>query len=117
MKSKQIKLVLISAALASCNRQLIPQQKLPNNIPDSTLTAAPDYEDSVANNEITPCDCEATYYNLWNYSFDPSGVYHIYPIDKSYYFPSNREQKMAKWHGGNFIVRGGFGKSGVSVSS
>ena len=117
MKSKKIQLVLISAALASCNRTLIPEQQFVGPTNDSALIASPSYDDSLFSNAFINCDCEASYYRLWNYSFSQNNIYNIAPINSSYYFPTRKQSKIIKSQSNNFIVRGGFGKSGATASS
>ena len=62
-KSKQISLVLISAALASCNRQFNEVEK--NDV----------YMRSDTTEEYTPVYPQDNFGNLWYYSFRPYGYY------------------------------------------
>ncbi|MDR3711452.1 MAG: hypothetical protein P4L51_01450 [Puia sp.] len=117
-KSKQIKLVLISAALASCNRSLVPQIPV-TNIPepaDTTLTAGPVYKEDPYPNTFNLC-CQEAYWELWNYSFNPFGLVYIGPPGPGYYYPGKFYRRGAFWRNNHFIVRGGWGKSSSSASS
>jgi hypothetical protein len=111
-RSKTIQLVLITAALASCNRGIIPSDRGGAALEDSTLVAEPVQDD----NTYYAC-CEEIYSSLWNYSFSPAGVYFNAPLNANPYYPGRRYKKGAFWHNGHFIVRGGFGKSSGSVAS
>jgi hypothetical protein len=113
-KTGKIQLVLITAALASCDREIAPRQSLTAypagstfiGTPDTTLTAGPVYD-------TDPYD-----YSLWNYSFNLyTNFYYISPNGKSYYYPGNRYRKGFFRKSDHFIVRGGWGKAGHSVSS
>ena len=110
-KSKQIQLVLITAVLASCNRAIIPQRN--NGLADSTLIVEPIYGDSINSTAYDPCWYEANQ-EYWNYPFS---LYCYGLMNTSYYYPVNGNVKGKIWRGNRFIVRGGFGKSGVSASS
>ncbi|KAI9450322.1 hypothetical protein F5148DRAFT_1290906 [Russula earlei] len=117
MKSKNIQLVLITAALASCNRALIiPEQQFTPVAADSALIMAPSYTDTLTNNSFAACNCEAGYYRLWNYAMDPNAdPYSIVPFNSRYYFPEPYENKALSWSGDHVIVRGGFGSCCVET--
>jgi hypothetical protein len=113
-RSKTIQLVLITAALASCHRNIIPSDPTIAYAKDSTLVAEPAQED----NTYYAC-CDEIYNSLWNYSFSPYGpTCYLPPHAGLYpYYPGNRYKKGAFWQKGQHIVRGGLGKSGGSVAS
>jgi hypothetical protein len=115
-KTQRIKLVLITAALASCNRQLVPRPSFGDPLADSTLTAAPAAMDSDScANGFNEC-CEEVYSQMWNYSFNPFfNFYFSVPVGHPYY-PGGVYRKGAFWRQQHFIHRGGWGKSG-SVGS
>jgi hypothetical protein len=117
MKSKKIQLVLITAALASCNRTIIPEQQFVGPTIDSTLITRPSHDDSLFNNGFAGCDCGSSYYRLWNYSFSPNNIYNIAPINGNYYFPTHRQSKIIKAQNNQVVVRGGFGSSRASAGS
>lgn len=120
-KSKALQLVLITAALASCNRQIIPSYEPDLSTVDPTMMTAPDtaYADEDPGYGIYP-ESDSLYdyypyyepYNLnlninldWllrlspNYSFVPGRVY----------------RKGAFWRNRVFVARGGFGKTAFST--
>jgi hypothetical protein len=113
-RSKHIHLVLITAALASCNREILhlaPGAVLPA---DSTLTAAPVYDDDY------PDCCQDIYSSLWNYSFSPYGNYYIGPLGGRPiipYFPGRGYRKGLFWRHNTFVVRKGFGTTGVASTA
>jgi hypothetical protein len=113
-KTKKIQLVLITAALASCNRVMIPLQPISNPVLDSTLTAAPGYDPADSLSNYAAC-CEPCS-QLWNYSFNPFGYYYSTEIGRSYYYPGKEYRKKVAWHGSKIILRGGWGKTGMSNS-
>ena len=115
-KSKQIQLVLITAALASCNRQLVPQVSGLPVTADSTLTAPPPYGSDTACGTFNEC-CQEVYSQLWNYSFNPLGTYY-YPGAPlgTWYYPGVLYRKGAFWRNKHFVVRGGWGKSASAGS-
>jgi hypothetical protein len=128
-KTKHIKLILITAALASCNREMAPRQSMTDNPAidnpvdsmyagpaDSTLVAGPLYNPGVYDNTFDPC-CQEAYPQLWGYSFSPLGNYYVGPTGKTYYYPGNRYRKGFFWNGNRFIVRGGWGRASHSASS
>lgn len=110
-KTKNIRLVLVTAILASCNRAIIPDRPEAGNVPDSSLTAAPLYDDYRYD-----CDCRfdtAYYTSPYNYfSFYYTGQPYGYA-----YYPGVVYRRKAFWHNHTFIVRGGFGKSAVAAAS
>ncbi len=112
-KTRVIQLVLLTAALASCNRPLYQQSSRQDpregDQPDST-NACP----------MTPDNLPPDYY-AWYYSFRPYGIYSGDPywINGYYSFFVYRPRRRAGATGGFFgpIVRAGFGKATVSASS
>jgi hypothetical protein len=113
-KSGKIQLVLITAALASCHRELIPSQSFTRNTADSTLTApAPGADPYYSTFNVC---CQEAYSQLWNYSFNPLSTFYFGPIGPSYYYPGGLYRKGAFWRSNHFIVRGGLGKSSSSAS-
>jgi hypothetical protein len=114
-KTQRIKLVLITAALASCNRQLVPRPSFSDQLADSTLTAAPAADSDSCSNGFNEC-CEEVYSQMWNYSFNPfCNFYFSVPVGHPYY-PGGLYRKGAFWRQQHFVNRGGWGKSG-SVGS
>jgi len=109
-KSKKIHLVLITAALASCNRVIIPSQPDAGYIADSTLTHTPAGDDSTYD-----C-CRELNMPLYNYPFNLSGIYYSGGPVGGLYYPVRTYRKGAFWRSHRFIVRGGFGKAAASVA-
>jgi len=96
-KSTKIQLVIITAALASCNRIIIPSMSETGYLPDPGLMAIPAYED-------TASDCPCTQNNKRDTLYEP-------------YYPGYYYRKGAFWRNHQFVVRGGFGKSSGSAAS
>ena len=100
-KTTCIKLVLITAALAACNRPMYQQEyyspgyDYPGDPPDSTNACPIEYS------QLPP-----DYYN-WLYGFRPFGGFYIDPYINAYYVHPR--------HG--HVVRSGFGGGGHSISS
>lgn len=114
-KSKKIQLILISAALASCNRHFAPARTADWDITDTTLAARQAQDtDSCANDDIS---CLQEPFQLWNYSFDPFGNFYYWHGAYPYYSQGRRSRKGMVWHGGKGIIRGGWGKSGKASSA
>jgi hypothetical protein len=109
-KSKQIQLILITAALASCNK--------PNK----------DWEGSVSKTYVRG-DSSAPYSRmhhagvgnalLWYYAFRPYGNYNNGNYQRAGYYSNAIHPNSNVGSNGfkNNIVRGGFGGGGYSVSS
>lgn len=93
-KTPYIRLVLITAALAACNRPLYQQATPPPDDVDTTQA----------------CPIETSYlppdYYIWYYGFRPYGNYYYDPfwLDNFYFYRSGRS-------------RGGFGYGGKTVYS
>ena len=112
-KSSSIKLVLIGAALASCNRIIIPSQSPSDAVNDSSLVAPPTTDSDVYNNSFNTCCNEVL--PLWTYSFNPN----LYPlnISPSAYITARLYRRGHFWRNSDFIIRGGWGKTGESTNS
>ncbi len=112
-KSSSIKLVLIGAALASCNRVIIPSQSPPDDVYDSSLVAAPTTDSDVYYNSFNTCCNEVL--PLWTYSFNPS-LYPLY-ISQTAYNTAWLYRRGHFWRNSHFIIRGGWGKNGEAANS
>ena len=116
-KTKQIRLVLISAALASCNRQLTQFQPIVNHDTNSALTSPPIYDSS----DYDGYGCQCLLYNepytqLWLNPYNPFGYYYNGFIGQYYYQRNKRNLKNLVLIGNHFIVRSGWGKTGMTMS-
>lgn len=119
-KSRTIHLVLITAALASCNRVIIPSQSAEGAEPDSALTAATAEEDSVFD-----CSCQLSvnnynWYNPYDYFNNPYVNFNLYYTGR----PFNAPYKAGALYRINttfrnhvLVVHGGFGKAASAGSS
>ena len=98
-KTTCIQLVLITAALAACNRPMYQQEYYPSgypgDLPDSTNSCPIEYS------QLPP-----DYYN-WLYGFRPYGSVYVDPYINAYYLHRYRET----------VVRAGFGGRIHAVSS
>jgi hypothetical protein len=110
IRTKQIRLVLVTALLASCNRIIIPDNAADGNIADSTLTGKPVYDESRYD-----CNCEFNPY-YQPYSFDLGFYYTGLPYGYSY-TPGHSYRKLAGWQNKKLILRGGFSKTAGSTAS
>jgi hypothetical protein len=108
-KTKAIHLILISAALASCNREFVPVRGSNGQLIDSSLLAEPEYEEVML---PSPCmSCCQNYQPLWSYSFNPLGNLNPFPAGHIYYYHWNKRPPV--WvHGYKVIVRSGWGSTG-----
>ncbi len=88
----KIHLVLITAALASCNRVIIPADLTAGYTTDLTLARTP---------ADTSCLCYCS-----AFKFNPTLS-----------FPGESYRRGAFWRNHQFILRGGFGKSNFSTAS
>jgi len=115
-RSKKIQLVLITAALASCNRIVIPSQSATALIPDSTLTRAPEAEGEGPDRCVcTPVNnIDSSTISLYE---EYPGIYYPGPSVGTIYIPGRTHRRGILWRSHQFIMRGGFGKSGSTVSS
>ena len=110
IRAKQIRLVLVTALLASCNRVIIPDNATDGNIPDSTLTGKPVYDES-------RYDCNCVFNPYYQpYSFDLGFYYTGQPYGNTY-TPGRNYRKLATWQNNTHILRGGFSKSATSTGS
>jgi hypothetical protein len=112
-KSSSIKLVLIGAALASCNRIIIPSQSPADAVYDSSLVAPPAIDGDIYNNSFNFCCNEVL--PLWTYSFNPN----LYPLNISptAYNTARLYRRGHFWRNTHFIIRGGWGKTGEAANS
>jgi hypothetical protein len=112
-KSSSIKLVLIGAALASCNRIIIPSQSAAEDVNDSNLVAPPAISGNSYNNLFNVC-CNVIL-PLWTYSFNPN----LYPlnISQTAYNTARWYRRGHFWRNSHFIIRGGWGKNGETANS
>jgi hypothetical protein len=110
IRAKQIRLVIVTALLASCNRVIIPETAADANTPDSTLTRTPVADES-------PYDCNCVFNPYYQpYSLDFSFYYTGQPYGYAY-IPGRTYRKAVHWQNNKLIVRGGFGKSTASTAS
>ena len=112
-KSKKINLVVLTAILASCNRSMIPIQQPIAASYDSSLTISPSPGDSTYNLAFIPCSCQIEKYNKQITGQD----FYMAPMNEAYYSPTKWQQRQSTWIGKSFVVKGGFGQTGNSVSS
>jgi hypothetical protein len=112
-RSQKIQLVLITAALASCNRVVIPSQSATGFAADSTLTRTPeDTEEGPDRCVCTPGDSSSIYV------FDRyADVYYSGQANGIIYVPGRFYRRGLVWRNHQFILRGGFGKSASVVGS
>jgi hypothetical protein len=113
-KSKKIQLVLITAALASCNRTLFPSQ--PDPVYDPGYVQSPANTDSVYADSSNACPVDSAMYDGY-YPYYYTGSYfpgwsfnlffNIQPVYRRHRVFRNRF----------FIPRGGFGKTAVTAVS
>ncbi|HEX3935691.1 MAG TPA: hypothetical protein VHW43_13485 [Puia sp.] len=110
-KTSKIRLVLVTAVLASCNRVIIPDQPDAGYTPDPSLTAAPYYGDDQYAGD---CRVDTTYYNY------PYNYFNFYFTGQPYgyrYRPGYLYRKGAYWHNHVFVIRGGFDRAAASSAS
>ena len=114
-RSKKIHLVLITAALASCNRTVIPSQSPRGLIQDSTLTQTPDEEGEGPDRCVcTPVNSDSSTISL---NEEYPGIYFPGQIGGNIYIPSGTQRRGVILRSHHFVFRGGFGKSGSAVGS
>jgi hypothetical protein len=110
-KTKKIQLVLITAALASCNRTLYPTQ------PDPGYTPDPVYYDAARQTSDSTFQADSCTYDNYYYPYYYTGTY--YPSWPFHFFlglrPVYKSRNIVRRPG--FIARGGFGKIGVTAVS
>ena len=112
-RSKKIHLVLITAALASCNRQIIPSQPDMGYVTDPSLMRPNEFADS-----SYECFCSVNDSTGSNVLYNSSGYwYNGQPYD-FFYRPGHIYRRGTFWRSPHqVVVRGGFGKSSVSSGS
>ena len=119
-KTKTIQLVLITAALASCNRVIIPGQSAATTDPDPALTAATIEEDSVYD-----CSCQLNvnnynWYNPYDYFNNPYVYFDLYYTGQPFNVPYKAGQRYrinTTFRNHVLVVHGGFGKAASAGSS
>lgn len=109
-KTKHIELILITAALASCNQ--------PNNEWDTNGSKTYVRSDSTAPYSRTH-HYHGTGSRLWYYAFRPYGNYYNGYYHRAGYYSSAIHENSNIGSNGykSSVVRGGFGHGGYSVSS
>lgn len=121
-KTQTIRLVLITAALASCNRVIIPGQSAAGYEPDPILTA-PAEEDS-----LYDCTCQLNtdnwnWYNPYDYFNNPYVNFNLYYTGQPFNVPykaGHLYRINTTFRSHVIVVRGGFGKAatvGVAAAS
>jgi hypothetical protein len=119
-KSKTIHLVLITAALASCDRVIIPGQTADSYSADASLTAPPPEDDSVYD-----CSCQLNtdnwnWYNPYDYINNPYVNFNFYYTGQPFNAPykaGHLYRINTTWRNHVIIVHGGFGKAASAGSS
>jgi hypothetical protein len=116
-KSNAINLVLLTAALSSCSKVVIPNRPWTNELPDSALTNTAIPWDDYPLTEVSPCAANPPYaYYPETYAYMPATIIAYaptrpyYPVGRGY-----RKQISLSSHG--VVVRQGFGMSAKSVNS
>jgi hypothetical protein len=108
-KSAKIRLVLVTAVLASCNREIVPSMGAAGETPDPTLTAPPTYVS-------TPlaCTCQVQE-NRPDSLYEGDNSFYVHPnYAVRIYFPGDDYRRGSIWKSHHFVVRGGFGKAAVA---
>src|SRR5689334_12249859 len=104
-RSKKIQLVLITAALASCNRIVIPSQSATGLIPDATLTRTPDEDGEGPDRCVcTPVNSDSSTISLYE---EYPGIYYPGPSVGIIYIPGRTYRRGILWRSHQFIMRGG----------
>ncbi len=112
-RSKKIHLVLITAALASCSRQIIPSQPNAGYVNDPMLTQPNEYADSTYE-----CYCSAGDSMGRNTLYNSSGYWSGGQPYDFFYRPGHIYRRGTFWQSHHqVVVRGGFGKISVSSGS
>lgn len=121
-KSQAVHLVLITAALASCGRVIIPGQSAAGYEPDPILTA-PAEEDS-----LYDCTCQLNannwnWYDPYDYFNNPYVNFNLYYTGQPFDVPyraGHLYRINTTFHNHVIVVRGGFGKAatvGIAAAS
>jgi hypothetical protein len=116
-KTKTISLLLVSAALASCQRDFVPLRSTGEQPIDSALLDEPQYEEVVSPSPCSSC-CEQApqnYQPLWNYSFNPIGSIAPFPVRHAYHYHWGKEIPVVN-RGNKAIVRSGWGSTAMVTS-
>jgi hypothetical protein len=116
-KTKAINLLLVSAALASCQRDFIPVRNTNASPIDSALLDEPEYAEVLSS---APCKSCCNFEPerdrlLWNYSFNPVGYPTPFPVTTHYYYHWKNEKSVIV-RGSKAIVRSGWGTSAMTTS-
>lgn len=109
-KTKHIQLVLITAALSSCSRVIIPNEPLQGCLADTSLSRTPVDWDENREPAVQPY-YEISYAPSWNFGF-----YYRPVVTHAYLTP---QLHPGRWGGGENpppVVRGGFGLSAKTVT-
>jgi hypothetical protein len=116
-KTKAISLILVSAALASCQRNFVPARNSNGPFIDSALLEEPEYAEVRSSSPCISC-CQLNAQNnqlLWNYSFNPIGNLSPFPVTTHYYYHWKNEKSVIV-RGSKAIVRSGWGTSAMTTS-
>ena len=116
-KTKAISLILVSAALASCQRDFVPARNVNEPLIDSTQLDEPEYTEVISPTPCTSC-CQFNTQNnqlLWNYSFNPIGNISPFVVTNHYYYHWKIGNPVTV-RGSKAIVRSGWGTSAVTTS-
>jgi hypothetical protein len=112
-KTKTISLILVSAVLASCNREIIPATSV-NQPLDSTLLEPPEYQQVYLPSPCTSC-CD-NYVPFWNYTYNPFGNFTPFPLAGRYHYHSKFKRSIV-YRNSKIIVRGGWGTTGITTNA
>ena len=107
-KSTKVQLVLISVALASCNRLVVPQPTAMNSQTDM-------FDPGVDSNHTDSC-CNEYYSELWNFSLEPQQQFPDLPSKYSLHYLAGNYRERSFWKKNTIIVRGGWGNCGVTTT-
>jgi hypothetical protein len=119
-KTQTIHLVLITAALASCNRVIIPGQSAAATDDDPVLMAPIAEEDTVYD-----CSCQLNpnnynWYNPYDYYNNPFIDFNMYYTGQPFNAPYKAGQRYrinTSYRNHVLVVHGGFGKTASAGSS
>ena len=118
-KSKRIHLALLTAALSSCSRVIIPNEAPVNSLPDSAVTNEAVNWDDYPWVDGLPC-CRTNYTSWGNFSYASWRPLPTGSMWHPYFYNYNRGRlyrKQASWVGDYMVTRSGFGSSSKMVSS
>ncbi len=114
-KSKKIQLVLITAALSSCSRVIIPNEPLQNCLADTSLANTPVDWDAYETAAAVP-SYQINYEPIWYHSFFYLRPAYAHPDWSPLVHPGMWYRPPVSWNGGAAVVRGGFGVSAKTVT-